>query len=220
MIRFRRLVVGLSLIVSPLCGLLWSVTQAPFTGYAGEIAFIRAHTTLWITSTLLGILFSYLFIAAITGVLHLIAQRNESSRIGLVLGYLGAVLACTGSAFHGSVLGFQLVEAPLVSSGMGDGQLLQIISTLGDHPAFSVIVLPVFGLYIGLLLLAIAIWQTRVAKLWLPLLIVLGMLIELFSPLETKARMMFILFLIAFGWMGIKVLRMSDTEWDNSSGKE
>jgi hypothetical protein len=207
MIRFRKLVAGTSLIIAPACGLAWSLTQDPFTGYANELTFVSEHMNRWVMGTYLGILMSYIFIPAILGVIHLVEQRSA------VLAYLGGGLACVGAAFHGSVLGFQLAEAPLTASGLDGERLTAITMSLYDHPAFTMIVMPVFALYAGLLLLSIAIWRSRGIGIWVPLLIVSGIGIELFSTLDFKARIMFVFFLIAFGGLGVKILRMTDSAW-------
>jgi hypothetical protein len=164
----------------------------------------------WIISTFFGMLMSYLFIPAILGLVHLVEQRNA------VIAYLGGSLACIGAAFHGSLLSFQLTEAPLVASGLPDDQLVMIADRLYGHLAFTVILMPFIGFYAGLLLLAIAIWRSRTVKLWVPTLIVAGIVIEFFGPPAYKARVMFILFLIAFGWVGVNVLRMGDAAWHKS----
>ncbi len=91
-----------------------------------------------------------------------------------------------------------------------------IADRLYGHLAFTVILMPFMGSYAGLLLLAIAIWRSRTAMLWVPTLIVAGIVIEFFGPPAYKARVMFFLFLIAFGWVGVKVLRMGDAAWHKS----
>ncbi len=92
-----------------------------------------------------------------------------------------------------------------------------IADRLYGHLAFTVILMPFIGFYAGLLLLAIAIWRSRTAMLWVPTLIVAGIVIEFFGPPAYKARVMFFLFLIAFGWVGVKVLGMEDSSWHKCS---
>ena len=198
--------------IAPACGLAWSLTQAPFNGYAGEFAFIRENMALWITSTVFGILMSYTFIPAVLALVHLAQQRSAA------IAYLGGSLACVGAAFHGSLLGFQLTEAPLVASGLSNDQLVTIAERLYGHTAFTVILMPVIGFYVGLVLLALAMWRSRVVKFWVPLLIIAGIAIEFLGPPAYKARIMFVFFLVAFGWIGVKVLRMGDSAWRDSAG--
>jgi Domain of unknown function (DUF4386) len=207
MVAYRRVVAGTSLLAAPACGLAWSLMQAPFTGYPAEVAFIAEHPNRWIASTLLGIFMSYLFIPAILGVMHLLAVRHPR------LAHVGGSLACMGAASHGSVLGFQLCEAPLVASGLPLDQLAAILPRLYEHRAFMAIVMPVLALYAGLFVLSVGLWLSRVAPRWVPLVIVGAIGIELFTPLTYKARVMFALFLLAFGWLGIRVLRMGDATW-------
>jgi hypothetical protein len=202
--KFKRRVGGASLIFSPVLGLIWTLLQPPFTGFAGEIAYIRAHRGLFIASTLCGILFSYLLIPAVLGLVHGLTERSR--RISF-LAIAGLVLTCFGAALHGSVLGFQLAEVPLVFSGLSDAELLRLIPSLSENVAFTVIVMPVFALYLGLLLLCIAIWLARFGGRWIPIVIVVGMVIELFAPLPSKARVMFALFVLGLGALGLKILR-------------
>jgi hypothetical protein len=210
--RFRRIVAGLSLLAAPLCGLAWSLLVPPFTaGMAGEVAFIAAHPGRWALGTYLGVVWSYLMIPAVLGLLHLFRAR------AVVLGHVGGALALTGAAFHGTMLGFQLAETPIVLSGIDRARAVALTSALTEQPAFTALLVPLTGLFLGLLLLALALWRARAAPAWIAALLVAAVAVEIAGPPAFKARLFFTLLLAALGWVGVALLRMSDAEWRHAA---
>lgn len=206
--RLRRIVAGASLLAAPLCGLAWSLLVPPFTaGMEGEVAFIAAHPDRWALATYLGVVCSYLLIPAVLGLLHLLRARV------VVLGHVGGALALMGAAFHGTMLGFQLAETPIVRSGIDRAQAVALTTALTDQPAFIALLVPMAGLFVGLLLLAVALWRARAAPAWVAALLVAAVVVEIVGPPAFKARLFFALLLVALGWMGVALLRMSDAEW-------
>ena len=207
--NFRRTAAGISLIAAPLFGLIGASLLPKFTGgMEGELGYIAAHPTLWLAGLYVDLLTMIPMIGAIFGLLHLL-------RRAVVLGHLGAGLMLIGSFFHGAVLGFQFVEAPLVVSGIEHGQMVAFSERMYDHTAFTLLLMPFLAFYLGSLLIAAALWRARLGSPWVPALIVVGIVVEFFGPPEFRSQLYFGLQLLAFGWIGSKVLRMPDTEWEH-----
>jgi hypothetical protein len=211
---FRRSTVGLSLIAAPLFGLIGASLLPKYTnGMAGELTFIAAHPTRWLVGLYVDLLTMIPMIVMIFGLLHLLRQR------AVMLGHISGGMMLVGSFFHGAILGFQFVEAPLVVSGMDQAQMVAFSEHMYNHTAFTLLLMPFILFHLGSLLMAAALWRARIGAPWVPALIVVGVVVEFFGPAEFHAQLYFGLFLLAFGSIGSRVLRMSDTEWDRDAGE-
>lgn len=110
--NFRRTGAGFCLIAAPLAGLASALITPRFTGGMGEeLAAISEYTGRWLVGEFLNLITFFLFMLAALGILHLLRHR------AVVLGHLGGGLVLLGSFFHGVIIGFALVEVPLVESG-------------------------------------------------------------------------------------------------------
>lgn len=211
---FRRTTVGLSLIVAPLFGLIGASLLPKYTdGMEGELAFIAAHPTQWLVGLYVNLLTMIPMIVAIFGLLHLLQRR------AVLLGHVSGGLMLVGSFFHGAILGFQFVEAPLVASGMEHVQMVAFSEQMYNHTAFMILLMPFISFHLGSLLMAAALWQARIGAPWVPALIMIGIVVEFFGPATFHAQLYFGLFLLAFGWIGRRVLGMSDVDWDQDAAK-
>jgi hypothetical protein len=132
-----------------------------------ELAFIADNSHRWLLSNFLNLVGFLLFIPAILGLTHLFRHRE------VILGHLGAGLAVVGLYFHGAVIGYSLVGIPLVESGWEN--TLAFSEQMYEHLAFTVILMPFLTFFLGLLLISIAVWRTRVAPSWVPAAIVVGL---------------------------------------------
>lgn len=207
---FRRSVVGLSLIAAPLFGLIGASVLPKYTGgMEGELAFIAAHPTRWLVGLYVDLLTMIPMIVAIFGLLHLLRRR------AVILGHISGGLMLVGSFFHGAVLGFQFVEAPLVVSGINHTQIVAFSEQMYNHTAFTLLLMPFLCFYLGLLLMAVALWRARIGSPWVSGIIVVSIAFEFFGPPALHTQLYFGLFLLAFGWIGFQVLRMSDTQWEH-----
>jgi hypothetical protein len=79
--------------------------------------------------------------------------------------------------------------------------------------------MPFISFHLGSLLMAGALWRGRIGTPWVPALIVVGIVVEFLGPAAFHAQLYFGLFLLAFGWIGTRVLRMSDTEWERDAAE-
>jgi hypothetical protein len=209
---FRRTMVGLSLIAAPLLGLIGATLLPKYTdGMAGELAFIAAHPTRWLVGLYVNLLTMIPMIVSIFGLLHLLQRR------AVVLGHLSGALLLVGSFFHGAILGYQFVEAPLVVSGIPHNQLLAFSEQMYQHVAFTLLLMPFLAFHLGSLLMALALWQARIGPPWVSGCIVVGVAVEFFGPAAYHAQLYFGFLLIALGWIGYRVLRMADQQWDQAS---
>jgi hypothetical protein len=206
---FRKTIAGLSLIVAPLTGLIGVSLLPAFTnGMEGELAFIAGNTDRWLLGLYLDLLTWLLLIPAVIGLMHLLRRR------AVILGHIGGSLMLVGLFFHAAVLGFQFVEAPLVVSKLDHAQMVALTEQIYEHKAFVMLLMPFLGFYAGLILLAVALWWARVAPSWVAFTIIAAIAGEFFGPPQVHTHLMLGLLLVAFGWIGLKVLRMPEARWE------
>jgi hypothetical protein len=207
--NFRRTALGLCLIAAPLVGLISAFITPRFTGGMGaELATISEHTGRWLASEFLNLVSFFLFMLAVLGIVHLLRHRL------VVLGHAGGGLVLLGAFFHGAIIGFALVEVPLVESGGARDWMVEFANGMYESTAFTMILFPFLSFFVGWILLAIALWQARVAPLWVAATLGVAPLSEFFGPEVVSPELMFALFLIGLGYLGLRVLRLSDGEWE------
>ena len=203
----RTFVPGLSLVASPLAGLIGSLLLPAFTGgMRGELAFIAAHRTRWLTGMGFDLLFSLLLIPAALGLRRVLQPRAP------VLGAACGAMLLVAGFVHGAMLGYQLPEASLVAHGGDRERMVALSEAMYTDPGFLLLVIPFTALvFPGLLLAAAALWRTRAAPRWVTVAIAAAVLIELLGPPTMKARLFFGLLLLGLGRVGVQLLRASPT---------
>ena len=209
--NFRRTVVGLCLIIAPLLLLLGDIIHpAGAEGAAGLLNIMAEHPGRVETASLLTIFSSVFFVPALVGLLYLIRDR------GVVLGHIGVGLALIGIVGHAVWAGFQVVLLGFIQSGVDREQLSAILGGGPLNVGFVIVMLMFLGgFFLGLILLSISLWRSRVAPLWVAACIIAA-IVWFFTPLGTimPGEIGGALVLIGLGWIGLKVLRMSDADWE------
>jgi hypothetical protein len=72
---------------------------------------------------------------------------------------------------------------------------------------------------LGLVLLGVALWRARFAPLWVPVVLLAGTLIAQFGPPGVISWALGTgLWLASLGYVGLKILRMTDDEWERGVG--
>ncbi len=209
--NFRRTLAGLCLIAAPLVGLIGALITPQFTGDIGEeLATISDQPVLWLIGTFLTLLSFLLLTPAVLGLVHLLSKHS------VTLGHIGGGLVLLGAFFHAAIIGFALVEVPLVESGIERTQMVAFANQMYEGAAFLMILFPFLAFYLGSIILAVAVWRARVAPLWVAAVIVAATPSEFFGPEALSPELMLALLLVGFGWIGLKVLRMSDAQWEKA----
>jgi hypothetical protein len=194
------------LIAAPLVGVIGGLLSEDFGGgMSQELAYISANPTRWLISNYCTLLMGTLMTMAIFILIGLVRDRAA------VLGYVGGALAIVGIYFHGPVVGYSLVEAPLVRSALPQEQVLTFVEQgMYAHVAFTIILIPFLGFFLGMILLAVALWRADRIPVWVAAIIVAAPLTEFFGPQAVSPELMFLLFAIGLGYVGLKTLRGTD----------
>lgn len=213
--NFRRKVAGLCLITAPLL-LGMALLLHPGEGEAGLVQTIADNPGRTEAASLLIIASSVLFVPALMGILNLVRDR------GVTLIHIGVGLALIGVIGHAVWSGFQVVLAGLTRSGLDQAQLAAAVEGGGPPPAGLIVVMLTFlvGFFLGMLVLAAGLWRSRTVPKWVPLGIVL-LAVSDFVPVPggsivgAIASFLATMLLVAcFGAIGVKLLTISDTDWE------
>ncbi len=208
-IRVRRIVAGVSLVLFPLFLLLSEVADpvADDRGPAGVFeAAVDQHAAL-VGSAWLLIASSIFLVPAVFGIAHLIRTRGAwLVHFGVLFGVLGAFGHVTAGTYY------------LIASATRNGneaEMVALMERVDSSGAIAGVFPLILSFAVGMLLLALAAWRARFASGLVPLAIVAALVLEFASPAlpDVAALLKQALALVAFGWIGIRILQMNDDEW-------
>ncbi len=213
--NFRRTVVGLCLIAGPLVTLIGGLvtkweendTKAPYMRSLAE-----NPTRAQISAVLL--YFGFLLTAVGTfGILHLLRHR------AVVLGHVAGVLAVWGWVTFPGLLISDFYDLSL-AQWSNRQEAIAISDRAEGYVGSAIMGIPVLLGVIGLVLLGVALWRARFAPLWVPIVLLLGLAIGFFGPPTVVFFTTgWVLWLVALGYVGLKILRMSDEVWARQASK-
>jgi hypothetical protein len=212
--NFRRTVAGMCLIAAPLVSLVsYSLELGGVNSSDGFAESVAQSPNVWRAAALLGMLSAFLYVPAVMGLLHLLRAR------AVVLGHLACGILLIGAFGEFSLAAFDYQDIALFASDANRGQVGAISDQATDNFVYMVVLVGyLLGLIIGHFLLAGALWRAKIATPWAPALIALGQLVLLGGGIGGIFQVVgWALLTVGLGWIGLKVLRMSDAQWGQAS---
>ena len=210
--NFARTLAGLSLIVAPLLLLLAMLIGPDLSDDAAErLAEIADNEARYIASGYLFLVAAWAFVPGLIGLWRLFRESR------VTLGQIGASLLLLGVITTIAFFGFGAYEYEAAQPDLDRAQMAELVDNADESgvttPLF--VVAFILGITIGSLIVAWALWRRRVVPPWAPAAIVAGTILGLFSE-ESVAlgAIAFALLLVGFGSVGVKLLSMSDDEWE------
>jgi len=207
---FRRTVAGTCLILGPLVALIGGLVT-PWEESDTTAAYLQAlgenSGQAQVSAVLL--YFGYLlFVPGIFGIMHLLRRR------AIVLGHVAGILAVWGWVTLPGLLVTDFYDLSLAEHA--DRQAAIAISDrAGEYVGGTILGIPVLLGFIGLVLLSVALWRARFAPVWIPVVLLAGFVVAFASPPGALYfAVAFGLVLVALGYVGLKILRLSDGEWE------
>ncbi|MQB00406.1 MAG: hypothetical protein GEU78_08965 [Actinobacteria bacterium] len=209
---FGPTVVGVALVIQPVAGLIEHLLD-PKSGtvVADHIAAMASNPDGRLASILVGLLATVLFVPIALGLAHLV--RSGAPRLGLVGGGLALIGVVGYSAMHGADIAF----LEMVKQDVGQTAAVHIIEGFeASAGGASVLALFLVGMFLGTLLLALALWRTRSAPRLAAALIAVFLVVDAagaiagIKPVNLVAHTLLI---VGSGWIGLRVLAMTDEEW-------
>lgn len=208
--RLRRYTAGAALILFPVL----LVVQAPIDpamGGTGEVMYTAAteHRGALTASAVLLILSGMLMVPAVMGIVRQARDR------GAGLANAGAVLGVLGGFGHFGIALFYVIALAL--PGGSRPEMVAFVERLNASPVLGAIAFPLilcFGL--GVLVLAWAALRAGLVGWWGPVLVTVVVLVQFGLPFQPPLAVtigMLMALTVVFGYLGSRVLRMTDAEW-------
>lgn len=209
---FRKRVAGISLLGSAAA----LVAQDIVAPHAKEDAAsmydaFATHPDTTVASSVILLVSAILLIPAVFGIVHLVRGR------GVPLAHVGAALGVLGALGHTAITTATLIflETPRVGDRTA---MIALLEHVNNSAAINLVIFPLivsFGF--GMLLLSLALWRARVVRAWVPALVIGAVALHFGAPEDMVAASVAASVLggIAFGYVGLRVLRMSDAAWEH-----
>ena len=151
---------------------------------------------------------------ATLGLIHLLSGR------GAILGHVGGGLMLLAQLGSAALVGLDLALLEISDEGADRGQMIALAERMMGSAGFTILLLvALFGSFLGLAFLAAGLWRARVVPAWPSVLILLFVVMEftVIGVSEVLESVALVLLAIGLGWVSIKVLSMSDAEWHEAS---
>jgi hypothetical protein len=201
-VKVSRTLRAATVIAAPLAGLMWSLFVPVFRGsMAGEVDAIASSPDRFVNATYTGVLMSFLMIPAALSIARLLAANAPRAS------WISGITMAIGACFHGAVLVFQLAEAGIIAAVPDHAVATTIVSRLFEQRSFAMVLAPFFLFYIGLAALSVIILVKSSIPKWTGLLILIGIVIELASPIPVKARIFFVCLTVAFAFLSWRIVK-------------
>ena len=208
--RLRRYTSGAALILFPALLVPEAVIDPTGNG-SGEDMFTAAteHGGPLVASAVLLLVSGVLMAPAAAGVLHQARDR------GAGLANVGAVFAALGGFGHAGIAFFYILGSEL--AGGDRGEMVAYIDRLNASPVLGFVAFPLIVCFaLGVLILPWAAWRAGAVHWWAPAVGTVAVLVEEGLPFRSDTVTIVILgaVTVVFGYIGLRVLRMTDAEWD------
>ena len=211
--NFARTSTGLLLIAGPALLTIGAIVQ-PDTDHKNkvvELAAVAAHKGTYVASGLIFLLGSTLMVFAGAGVIRLF-RGSRGVALGQIAG-VGLMLAgIVGAGWYAlGAMEYEMVH----QKGLDTAALARFLHATDMAGSL----LPLFfmfliGAVLGLILLGIAAWRTRVVPIWGAIVIIVAGPVSFFTNGKVGNVIGNAVLLIGLGLLGLRVLSMSDEEWD------
>jgi uncharacterized protein DUF4386 len=209
--NFARTLAGLSLIVAPLL-LLLSVAIGPHLSDDGgaRLAEIADSEGRYIVGAYLLLVGAWAFVPGLIGLWRVFRGPR------VTLGQVGAGLVLIGFIGTIAFFGFGAYEFEAAQPDLDRAQMARLADNVNDSGVMipMVIITFVVGIAIGSLIVAWSLWRRQVVPPWAPAALVVGTILDIVADSAALSAIAFAFLLVGFGSVGLKLLSMSDEEWD------
>ena len=209
--NFARTLAGLSLIVAPLL-LLLSVVIGPHLSDdgGGRLAQIADNEGRYIAGGYLLLLGAWAFVPGLLGVSRLFRGRR------VTLGQVGAGLVLVGWISTISFFGRGAYEFEAAQPGLDRAMMARLVDNVEESGVMipMIIITFVVGIAIGSLIVAWSLWRRRLAPPWAAAALVVWTILDILADNVALSAIAFAFLLVGFGAVGLKLLSISDEEWD------
>ena len=211
--NFARTSTGLLLIAAPALLVLGSIVS-PNTDHKDkvrELAAVAAHKGTYLAGGLIFLVGTLLVVFAGIGLIRMF-RGSRGVTLGQAAGLLIVLAGFVGAGWYSlGAMEYEMVHA----KGLNTAALAQFLHK-ADSPGVLIplIVLFAVGSVLGLVLLGIAAWRTRVVPVWAAIVVIIAGPVAFFSQGHLGEIIGNVVLLAGLGSLGVRALTMSDEEWD------
>ena len=192
---FRRDLAASALVVTAVLSAVSSATAPEFpSGYADRLAALHEAGGLAWVSAATFTLAQLPFLVGVLGLGHLL--RRAAPRLSST----GTCLAALGAFGHAVFAGVSLVSLVMAQDGSQRARMAALLEDVEASPVMAFAALGLLGTVLGLVLLAVALWRTRLAPRWVPALVGTFLVVEFAGSglAAWSAQVSAVLYLVAF----------------------
>ena len=208
--RIRRDLAAAALVLTSLLGLVSVALQPDFpAGHAARLAAIDHAGTAAAVSAVAFLLQQLPFIVAMLGLGHLL--RSSAPRLSTT----GVLLGCVGAFGHTVFAGMSMVYLLMATDASHRREFAALYARIESSPVMLFAVLGLAGTVFGLLLMAVALFRTRVVPLWVPGLLVAFLVLEFAGSAVSSyaSELAGACCLVAFTALAVHLHRMPVDAW-------
>ncbi len=211
--NFSRTLAGIGLIVGPALFLLSNILSPAWDDdtakYLQEVADDKG---LYLASSVLFMVGALFLIVGSLGIVKLM-RRGRKVTLGQVAGFLLAFGLIVTSAWYA----ISIIEIEMVDSAADRAQMVALSERAEESTGAVILFVPFFflGIVLGNILLAVATWRTRVIPRWAAAALLVSILVGFFgSEGQAGGIISFALLAVGLTPLGLKILSLSDDQWE------
>jgi Domain of unknown function (DUF4386) len=209
--NFARTLAGLSLILAPLLLLLAAAIGPHLSDDGGaRLAEIADNEGRYIVGEYLLLVGAWAFVPGLVGLWRVFRGPR------VTLGQVGAGLVLTGFIGTIAFFGFGTYQFEGAQPDLDRAQMAQLADHVNDSGLMVPMIVITFlvGIAIGSLIVAWSLWRRQVAPPWASAALVIWTILDILADSAVLSAIAFAFLLVGFGSVGLKLLSMSDEEWD------
>lgn len=211
---FRRTAAAIGLVGAVVTSAVWTLLEPAFpSDMVDRLAAIDEGGTGAAVSAAFFPLSQAFMLAAVLGIGHLL--RHGAPR----LSNLGTSLAVLGILGHCVFAGSMMMTVTMAADEANRELYADLVGDFESSPMIAFAAVGLLGTVLGLLLLSIGLWRSRVTPRWVPAVLWLFLVVEFVgSALSDYARYASLVCLgIAFGALALQVIQSPRSDWDIAS---
>ncbi len=207
---FRRTAVGLSLFAAVITSAIWTLTMPEFPADQAErLAAIDEAGSSGTVSAVFFCVSQLFWLGAVLGIAHLIRRGSPA------LSSIGGAVAVVGTLAHAIFGGVNLITLGMAQDTANRDLYAELIEDFESSPMIGFAIAGLLGTVLGLLLLSVGLFRSRVVPRWIPVLLWAFLVVEFVGTglSDYASYVSAIALAFAFGALARHVWQSPASEW-------
>ena len=207
---FRRTAVGLSLVAAVITSAIWTLTMPAFPAdYSERLAAIDEAGASGTISAVFFCVSQLFWLGAVLGIAHLMRRGSPA------LSNIGGAVAVVGTLAHAVFGGANLITLGMAQDTANRELYAALIEDFESSPMVAFAMAGLLGTVLGLLLLSIGLFRSRVVPRWIPVLLWSFLVVEFVGTAlsEYASYVSAIALAFAFGALARHVWQSPESDW-------